>query len=156
LQTAEADATDISDHFSAAPFADLEQGITNDIGYVEDLLKNPLDISTVLTDIQDDATAFFGGSAADPGALWGPFLPAGGAADTLYQSLDAIVNSTGTGAFGPGILSVNHDQLFTLTQELVLPSLFTDPNTETRFPAWPTSDRARPTRAAWRQISARF
>jgi hypothetical protein len=26
----------------------------------------------------------------------------------------------------------------------------------TRFPAWPTSDRARPTRAAWRRISARF
>jgi hypothetical protein len=130
LQTAETDATDIYDHWSAAPFADLQQEIVNDAGYVEDLLKNPSDISTVLTDIQDNATALFGGSAADPGALWGPFLPAGGASDTLYQSLDAIVNSTGTGAFGPGILSVNHDQLFTLTQELVLPSLFTDPNTE--------------------------
>jgi hypothetical protein len=130
LQTAETDATDIYDHWSAAPFADLQQEIVNDAGYVEDLLKNPSDISTVLTDIQDNAIALFGGSAADPGALWGPFLPAGGASDTLYQSLDAIVNSTGTGAFGPGILSVNHDQLFTLTQELVLPSLFTDPNTE--------------------------
>lgn len=124
LQTAEADATDIYDHFSAAPFADLQQSIANDVGYLEDLLKNPSDISTVLTDIQDNASALFA-TSTDPGALWGPFIPDGGPTDTLYESLDTVVNSTGTGAFD-GILSVNHDQLFLLTQELVLPSLIAD------------------------------
>ena len=62
LQTAEADATDIYDHFSAAPFADLQQSIANDVGYVEDLLKNPSDISRVLTDLQNNASALFGSS----------------------------------------------------------------------------------------------
>jgi len=124
LQTAETNATDIFDHFSAAPFADLQQSIVNQVGYVEDLIKNPSDIGTVLTDLQNNVTALFG-AATDPGALWGPFVPDGGATDTLYQSLDTVVNSTGTGVFD-GILSVNHDQLFLLTQELVLPSLITD------------------------------
>ena len=62
LQTAEADATDIYDHWSAAPFADLQQSIANDVGYVEDLLKNPSDISRVLTDLQNNASALFGSS----------------------------------------------------------------------------------------------
>jgi hypothetical protein len=83
LQTAEANATDIYDHFSSAPFADLQQSLVNDVGYVEDLIKNPSDIGTIATDIQDNLNALFGGTAADPGALWGPFLPPGGATDTL-------------------------------------------------------------------------
>lgn len=58
LQTPEADATDIYDHFSAA----LQQSIANDVGYVEDLLKNPSDISRVLTDLQNNASALFGSS----------------------------------------------------------------------------------------------
>lgn len=62
LQTAEAGATDIYDHFSAAPFADLQHSIANDVGYVEDLLKNPSDISRVLTDLQNNASALFGSS----------------------------------------------------------------------------------------------
>jgi hypothetical protein len=32
LQTAETNATDIYDHWSAAPFADLQQGIAYDVG----------------------------------------------------------------------------------------------------------------------------
>lgn len=122
LQTAEANATDISDHFSAAPFADLQQSIANDVGYVEDLIKNPSDIGTVLTDLQNSATALFG-TSTDPGALWGPFLPDGGPTDTLYQSLDTTVQATTTGELA--VLSIDHLGLFDLTQALV-PSLITD------------------------------
>lgn len=125
LQTAEGNATDIYDHWSAAPFAGLQQSIVNQVGYIEDLMKNPSDISTVLTDIQNNLTALFGGTAADPGALWGPFLPDGGPTDTLYQSLDAVIQSTGTGPL-LSLISVTHDQLYDLVQTLVLPSLITD------------------------------
>jgi hypothetical protein len=125
LQTAETDAADISEHWQAAPFADLQQEVANDVGYVDDLLKNPSDISTVFTDIQDNLNALFSTSLTDPGALWGPFLPDGGATDSLYQSLDDIIASTGTGLLGPGALYLTQENLFDQVQTLV-PSLFTD------------------------------
>lgn len=123
LQSAQGNATDIFDHWSADSFPALQQTIANQIGYVEDLAKNPSDIGTVLTDIQDNVNALLGGTSTDPGALWGPFLPDGGPADTLYQSLDDVVISTGT-----SILQATKDDLFTLTQQLVIPSLITDPS----------------------------
>jgi hypothetical protein len=128
-QTAEANAQDISDHFSAAPFADVQQEIANDVGYAEDVLKNPSDLSTVLTDIQDNFTAVFGnGTAADPGALWGPFLPDGGATDTLYQSLDTELYSVGSG--GLVVLTLNHSDLFGLLTEQIPLIFASDPSLE--------------------------
>jgi hypothetical protein len=70
FQTASTNATAIFDDWSAAPFPVLQQVIANQEGYFQDLLSNPADISTVLTDIQDNlsaaGTALF---AADPNAL---------------------------------------------------------------------------------------
>jgi hypothetical protein len=122
LQTAEGNATDIFDHWSAAPFPALQESIANRVGYIEDLIKNPSDISTVLHDLQANLTAVIGnGTPADPGALFGPFLPAGGPTDTLYQSLDNVVVSTGT-----SIIQATKFDLFTLTQQLVIPTFGQD------------------------------
>jgi hypothetical protein len=124
LQTAEANATDISDHLSAAPFADLQQEIANDVGYVDDLLKNPLDIGTVISDFGNNVTAVLGnGTPADPGALFGPFLPDGGATDTLYQSLDNTVLSVNTGEVANFL--IGHLGLFQLVPT-ILPDLIPD------------------------------
>jgi hypothetical protein len=121
LQTAEADATDIYDHFSAAPFADLQQSIANDVGYVEDLLKNPSDISRVLTDLQNNASA----SSARRPILTFP-------ASRSDQSRPWSSWTSPSPRRSAGAASV------------------------TRFPGWPTSDRARPTRAAWLPTSVGF
>ncbi|WP_205843462.1 hypothetical protein [Mycobacterium virginiense] len=99
LQTAEANATDIWNHFSAAPFAGLQQQLANQIGYIQGLADGSLSFADVTKDIQDHLTALFGApatedTAAVPGALFGPFLPEGGATDTLYQSLDDVVKAT--------------------------------------------------------------
>lgn len=127
FQTAQASATDIAEHFSAAPFPALQQALANQIGYLQGLLNGSLTFDDVSTDIHNHLNAVFGAPATDtttalPGALFGPFLPAGGATDTLYQSLDTVVNSTGTDLFS--IITVNHDQLFTLVDG-ALPTLVT-------------------------------
>lgn len=125
LAAAEANAGDIWNHFSAVPFPALEQQLANQIGYVQGLLDGSLNFNDVIQDIADHATAVFGAPAsgdtpADPGALFGPFLPEGGPTDTLYQSLDTTVNSTGTGLFE--IITLNHEQLSLLLGD-ALPNL---------------------------------
>src|SRR3984885_10757433 len=60
FQTASTNATAIFDDWSAAPFPVLQQVIANQEGYFQDLLSNPADISTVLTDIQDRSPRFPG------------------------------------------------------------------------------------------------
>lgn len=125
LQTAEANATDIWNHFSAAPFAGLQQQLANQIGYIQGLADGSLSFADVTKDIQDHLTALFGApatedTAAVPGALFGPFLPEGGATDTLYQSLDDVVKAT------DGLLAgiIDHSTLFgMLTDSTVLPGI---------------------------------
>lgn len=125
LQTAEANATDIWNHFSAAPFAGLQQQLANQIGYIQGLADGSLTFADVSTDIQNHLTALFGAPATDdtaavPGALFGPFLPEGGATDTLYQSLDDVVKAT------DGLLAgiIDHSTLFgMLTDATVLPGI---------------------------------
>lgn len=117
LATAEANIADIWNHVSAVPFPALQQQLANQIGYLQDLIQDPGAFQAVLSQIQENVTAVFGAPAtgeipADPGALFGPFLPAGGATSTLYQSLDNIVRSTGTGLFGPGLLFFTHDGIY--------------------------------------------
>jgi|GEM_PF-3086958 len=125
FQSARTGATDISNHFSAVPFPALQQVLANQIGYVQGLLNGSVSFSDVSAEIQNHLTAVFGAPATDttaaiPGALFGPFLPEGGATDTLYQSLDATVNSTGTGIFA--FITLNHEQLFPLLADAI-PSL---------------------------------
>jgi hypothetical protein len=121
LQTPGADATDIYDHFSAAPFADLQQSIANDVGYVEDLLKNPSDISRVLTDLQNNASALFGSSTD---------LDLSGVRSDQSRPWSSWTSPSPRRSAGAASV--------------------------TRFPGWLTSDRARPTRAAWLPTSVRF
>lgn len=120
-----ANATDIWDHFSAKPFPAIQQVLANQVGYVEDLIRNPGDFSTVLSDIRDHVAAVFGAPAtgdapAVPGALFGPFLPDAVATESLYQSLDPVVTSTGTGLFE--LIFFNHEQLYGLL-DTFLPDL---------------------------------
>ncbi|CAJ1500851.1 outer membrane porin GjpA [[Mycobacterium] kokjensenii] len=113
LATAQANAADIQDHFSAAPFPALQQQLANQIGYIQGLLDGSLKFSDVTDDIQNHVNALFGTPATDdtpatPGALFGPFLP-GVDSDILYPSLDSTVNSTGTGLFD--VVFLNHQFL---------------------------------------------
>lgn len=59
FQTAQANATQIYDYFSAAPFVAEQQEIANDIGYLQDLAKDPSSFSTVLNDFQTEAQTAF-------------------------------------------------------------------------------------------------
>lgn len=127
IATAQDNATEIWQHFSPAPFVALQQQIVNQIGYVHELITGTGSLQDVVDQIQANVTAVFGSPAtgdgtAAPGALFGPFLPAGGATDTLYQSLDDVVRSTGTGLFGPGLVFLTHEQLDGLLNSL-LPDL---------------------------------
>ena len=70
LQAASTNATAIYDQFAAAPFPVLQQVIVNQSGYLEDLIKDPSSISTVLTDIENNLTAAGAAPfAADPNSL---------------------------------------------------------------------------------------
>ncbi|MCV7257316.1 outer membrane porin GjpA [Mycobacterium shimoidei] len=72
LQAAQANATGIFDQFAAAPFPVLQQEIVNQVGYLQDLIKDPSSISTVLADIQDNLAAAAAApfaADADPGTL---------------------------------------------------------------------------------------
>lgn len=59
FQTAQANATEIHDYFSAAPFVGLQQEIANDVGYFQDLIKDPSSFATVLNDLQTDSQKAF-------------------------------------------------------------------------------------------------
>ncbi|MEB3034155.1 outer membrane porin GjpA [[Mycobacterium] nativiensis] len=67
FNAAQANATEINNFVSAVPFVALQQEIVNQVGYVQDLIKDPSSISTVLTDMQTkaqnafDAATFLGG-----------------------------------------------------------------------------------------------
>ncbi|OHV05736.1 outer membrane porin GjpA [Mycobacterium talmoniae] len=117
LQTTSTNATGIWDHFSAAPFPVAQQVLANQVGYIEEFLKDPASIANVPGEIFKNLES----ALATP---FEPFLPAGGATDTLYQSLDDVVK--GTGLIGSVL---THEGLFQLVQGL-LPSLITDKNLE--------------------------
>ncbi|ORV39608.1 hypothetical protein AWC02_19720 [Mycolicibacter engbaekii] len=123
-QTAEANATAIWNHFSAVPFPALQQVLANQIGYVHGVFDGSKSFGDIAQEVHTHLGALFGTPAdgdtpASPGALFGPFLPAGGATDTLYQSLDDVVT-------GPGMIGsvMTHAALFTLlTDPAILPDI---------------------------------
>ena len=80
LQLAAANATDISDHWSPAPAPALQQFLVNQVGYLEEVLKDPSKISDIPTQIQDNLTA------AQNAAI-DPFTPAN-PEPYIYPSLD--------------------------------------------------------------------
>jgi hypothetical protein len=57
LQQALANATDIWDHWSPAPFPALQQVLVNQVGYLEEVLKNPSTIADIPTQIEDNFNA---------------------------------------------------------------------------------------------------
>lgn len=118
LGTAQADATVLWDHFSAAPFPALQQSVANGVGYLQDLIKNPSSIGTVITDIHDRLTAVANAPIT-------PFLPVGDLPGTVYQSVDNIVNSTGTGALDG--VPIDHQYLFAFVHDMI-PSFLANTN----------------------------
>ncbi|MEZ0366584.1 outer membrane porin GjpA [Mycobacterium sp. pUA109] len=102
LQTASTNATDIWDHFSAAPFPVAQQVLANQIGYLEEFVKDPASIANVPTEIFHNLQAAFG-------APFEPFLP-DNPADFIYPSLDST-----------------HAPWFDIFQQLI-PTLITDEN----------------------------
>lgn len=55
----QANATEIYDYLSAVPFVALQQAIVNQVGYVQELIDDPSNISAVLTEMQTNAQNAF-------------------------------------------------------------------------------------------------
>lgn len=81
FQTASGNAMDIFNHFWAAPFPALQEELVNRVGYIGDVISNPADTGKVLEEFLD-------GLSTASAAHFAPFVPVGGATDTLYSSLD--------------------------------------------------------------------
>lgn len=62
FSTALTNAEGVFGAFSKAPFAALQQVIVNWAGYIEDLVKDPSSISTVIKDIEGNAHSAFNGA----------------------------------------------------------------------------------------------
>jgi hypothetical protein len=89
IQTALANATDISDHFSPAPFVDLQQFAAN----LPDYLDGTRNFDTDLTTAYNAAIT--------------PFLPPAGAEPYIYSSLDTSPSTIGISALGTHLFNID-------------------------------------------------
>jgi hypothetical protein len=99
LQLALANATDIYDHWSPAPSPALQQVIVNQVGYLEEVLKDPSKISDIPTQIQNNVTAAYN-AAIDP------FTPAN-PEPYIYPSLDTTSSEIGISALGLHLFDID-------------------------------------------------
>lgn len=80
LQQAVANATDIWDHWSPAPFPALQQVLVNQVGFLAEVLKNPSTIADIPTQIEDNFNAAVNAAIT-------PFTPVN-PEPYIYPSLD--------------------------------------------------------------------
>jgi hypothetical protein len=80
IQQALANATDIWDHWSPAPFPALQQVLVNQVGFLEEVLKNPSTIADIPTQIEDNFNAAVNAAIT-------PFTPVN-PEPYIYPSLD--------------------------------------------------------------------
>ena len=99
LQLALANATDIYDHWSPVPSPALQQVIVNQVGYLEEVLKDPSKISDILPQIQNNLTAAYN-------AALEPFTPAN-PEPYIYPSLDTTPSEIGISALGTHLFDID-------------------------------------------------
>ena len=80
IQQALTNATDIWDHWSPAPFPALQQVLVNQVGFLEEVLKNPSTIADIPTQIEDNFNAAVNAAIT-------PFTPVN-PEPYIYPSLD--------------------------------------------------------------------
>ncbi len=99
LQLASANATDIYDHWSPAPAPALQQFLVNQVGFLEEVLKDPSKISDIPTQIQDNL------SAAQNAAVV-PFEPPN-PEPYIYPSLDTTPSEISISALGIHLFDID-------------------------------------------------
>jgi hypothetical protein len=118
----QANATDLFDHFSFAPFPALQQVFANQIGNVENAISDPSSIGNIPGDIANNAQAAFG-------APFEPFIPVAGSSPDVYSSLSTVPGSLDLSTSGGGLADILSFLGLPTSGEIPLPShadLFND------------------------------